>query len=152
MKGLLTYILLMSFIGTNLIKVPKGTYQGGEPMNPSKTATANRHAQQSTAADELLVSAFRSLRGLFQRGTSSIGRKIFRSSDYQAHQHGWQITPRHGGLSRTYRDTRFDYLAACTRCNGRGHDPRSITCADCQGTGRVSLALGVISSQHREQS
>jgi DnaJ-class molecular chaperone len=121
-------------------------------MNPSKTATANRHAQQSTyAADELLVSAFRSLRGLFQHGTSTIGRKIFRSSDYQAHQHGWQITPRHEGLSRTYRDPRFDYLAACATCNGRGHNLHSITCPDCQGTGRVSLAPDVASGQHRDQ-
>jgi DnaJ-class molecular chaperone len=121
-------------------------------MNPSKTATASRHAQQSThAADELLVSAFRSLRGLFQRGTSTIGRKIFWPSDYQAHQHGWQITPRQGGLSRTYRDPRFDYLAACTTCNGRGHNPRGIACLDCQGTGRVSLTPASASGQHREQ-
>jgi hypothetical protein len=146
-------MLLISFIGTNLTKVLKGTYQGGGPMNPSKTATANRHVQQNTyAADRLLVSAFRNLRGLLQRGTSTIGRKIFRSSDYQARQHGWQVTPRHGGLSRTYRDPRFDYLAAYTTCNGRGHNPRSITCPDCQGTGRVSIAPDAISGRHREQS
>jgi hypothetical protein len=122
-------------------------------MNPGKTATANRHMQQSTnAVDELLISAFRSLWGLLQRGTSAIGQKIFRSSDCQAHQHGWQVIPRHGGLSRTYRDPRFNFLAACTTCNGRGRNPNGVTCSGCQGTGRVSLAPDVISMPRQGQS
>ena len=122
-------------------------------MNPSKTAAAGRPMLRSThTADEPQVSAFSSVWGLLQRGSSVIGRKVFRSSDYRAHQHGWQIIPGHGGLSRTYRDPRFDHLAACMTCHGRGRDPRDITCSDCQGTGRVSLAPDVISRQRREQS
>jgi hypothetical protein len=109
--------------------------------------------QRSTnTADKPLVSASESFWRLLQRGTSAIGRKIFRSSDRQAHQHGWQVIPRHGGLSRTYRDPRFDYLAACMTCNGRGQNPRGITCSDCQGTGRVSVASDVISMRHEGQS
>jgi hypothetical protein len=122
-------------------------------MDSSKTATANRNMHRSTyAADEPLVSAFKGLRGLLQRGTSAIGRKIFRSSDCQAHQRGWQIIPRHGGFSRTYRDPRFGYLAACMTCNGRGRNPHGINCTDCQGTGRVSIAPDVISKRRQGQS
>jgi hypothetical protein len=122
-------------------------------MNPSKTAAADHHMQQyQYAADTLLVIAFRALRGLLLRGIRAIGRKIFRSSDRRAHQHGWQIIPRHGGLSRTYRDPRFDYLAACTTCNGRGRNPHGTSCSDCQGTGRVSLAPDLISGRRRGQS
>lgn len=149
----MTFILLISFIGTKSTKILKGAYQGGDPMNSSETAAADRHMLRSGySADELLVSAFSSVWGLLQRGSSTIGKKIFRSSDCQAHQHGWQIIPGHGGLSRTYRDPRFDHLAACMTCNGRGRDPRDITCSDCQGTGRVFLALDVTSKQRRRQS
>jgi hypothetical protein len=122
-------------------------------MNPSKTATANRDMQRSTyAADDLLVSVLRGLWRLLQRVTSAIGRKIFRSSDCQAHQNGWQMIPRHGGLSRTYRDPRFDYLAACTTCNGRGRNPHGATCPDCQGIGRISFAPDIISERRQERS
>jgi hypothetical protein len=122
-------------------------------MNPGKTATAHGQMQWTAhPADQLLVSVFSRLWGLLKRGTSTTGRRIFLSSDNQARQHGWQVSSRHGGLSRTYRDPRFDYLSACTTCNGGGRNPRSITCSDCQGTGRVSLAPGVTSTQHRGQS
>lgn len=122
-------------------------------MNLGKTATANRHMQTSTLTpDELLVSAPRSLWGLLKRGTSALGRQIFRSSDHQARQYGWQVTPRRGGLSRTYRDPRFDYLIACRTCGGHGRNPHGVNCSDCQGTGRISLDSDVISKPRREQS
>ena len=109
-------------------------------MDPGKVATANHHMRQSPdSADDLLVIAFRTLRGLLWRGINAIGRKIFRADDRRAHQHGWQIIPRHGGLGRTYRDPRFDYLAACTTCNGHGRNAYDIACSECHGTGRVFL-------------
>jgi hypothetical protein len=45
---------------------------------------------------------------LLVRVLSAIGGTIFRAPDSRAREHGWQIIPRHGGLSRTYRDPRFD--------------------------------------------
>jgi hypothetical protein len=151
--GPLTYMPLMGFIGTKPTKVLKGTRQGGDLMDPNKATMANLHMQRSTSAvDKPLVSAFESLWRLVRCGTSAIGRRIFWSSDRQAHQHGWQVIPRYGGLSRTYRDPRFDYLATCMTCNGRGRNPRGSTCSDCQGTGRVSSAPDVIAKQRQEQS
>ena len=143
----------MSFIGTKRTRYPKGTYENGDAMDSSKTATASRNMHRSTyAADDLLTSAFNSLCELLQRGTSAMGGRIFRSSDRQAHQRGWQIIPRHGGFSRTYRDPRFDHLAACTTCVGQGRNPHGITCPDCQGTGRVVLATGIKSEPGQGQS
>jgi hypothetical protein len=119
-------------------------------VNSSQATTVNRHMRGGAyAADEPLLRAFKSLWRLLQRGTCMVGRGIFRSSDYQARQHGWQIVARHGGLSRTYRDPRFDDLAACTTCSGHGRNLGRVTCPDCRGSGRVSLAPGVISTQRR---
>ncbi len=53
---------------------------------------------------------------------------LFRDEDGLARAHGWQIQARHGGMSRDYRDPRFDYLirypdgegaAAGKHCQGR---------------------------------
>lgn len=86
----------------------------------------------------------KTLRDLLIRGLGAIGSKIFREDDRRAHDHGWQITPRHGGLSRSYRDPRFDYLTPCTSCNGQGCNPHGVTCSDCHGTGRISLAPAAV--------
>jgi hypothetical protein len=67
------------------------------------------------------------------------GDRLFRRDDQRANAYGWQITKRHGGLSRSYRDPRFDTLYACLRCGGSGrtsHEP----CTECEGTGRVTWA------------
>jgi hypothetical protein len=78
-------------------------------------------------------------RDLLLRMLSTIGSKIFRTDDCHAHDRGWQIIPRRGGLSRTYRDPRFDYLVSCPACDGRGHDRDRIACSDCHGSGRTVL-------------
>lgn len=90
-------------------------------------------------------------RDLLLRGLSAIGSKIFRADDCRAHDHGWQITPRHGGLSRSYRDPRFDYLVACTACNGHGSNPSGVTCSGCNGTGRIVLDPADVSRPGRGQ-
>ena len=36
---------------------------------------------------------------------------LFQGPDEQARQYGWTVEIRHGGLSRRYRDPRFDSLA-----------------------------------------
>jgi hypothetical protein len=78
-------------------------------------------------------------RDLLLRILSAIGSKIFRTDHCRAHDRGWQITPRHGGLSRTYRDPRFDYLTPCPACGGRGYKPERTTCSGCHGSGRFVL-------------
>jgi hypothetical protein len=40
--------------------------------------------------------------------------RLFRHQDALARQHGWTIESRHGGLSRRYRDPRFDSLTSET--------------------------------------
>ncbi len=89
--------------------------------------------------------------GLLLRWTRAIGSKIFRAGDRRARDQGWQVIPRHGGLSRRYRDPRFDNLAACTACNGRGCNPRGVTCPDCGGTGRIVLDRTAVSRPGRRQ-
>lgn len=81
----------------------------------------------------------KTLRDLLLRVLSAIGNKIFRADDHRARERSWQIVPRHGGLSRTYRDPRFDYLIPCPACNGRGYDPNRTSCSDCRGSGRLVL-------------
>lgn len=77
--------------------------------------------------------------GLLLRALSAIGSKIFQTDDSRAREQGWQIVPRRGGLSRTYRDPRFDCLMPCPGCNGRGLNPNRITCSVCDGSGRLVL-------------
>jgi hypothetical protein len=48
------------------------------------------------------------------------GTRLFARDDLFAIEHGWQITKRHGGLGRRYRDPRFDALRPCPECNGHG--------------------------------
>jgi hypothetical protein len=65
------------------------------------------------------------------------GNRLFASSDRAADEHRWQITRRHGGLSRRYRDPRFDMLVSCPCCHGTGGTCDSV-CQPCQGTGRLT--------------
>jgi hypothetical protein len=78
-------------------------------------------------------------RDLLLHVLSAIGSKIFRKGDWRARDRGWQIISRHGGLSRTYRDPRFDRLTRCPACSGRGYYPGRTTCAGCDGSGRLVL-------------
>jgi hypothetical protein len=66
-----------------------------------------------------------------------IGQRLFASADARAREHGWQITQRSGGLSRSYRDPRFDSLISCPLCKGTG-DVDEAPCERCGGTGRLT--------------
>jgi hypothetical protein len=88
---------------------------------------------------------------LLLRALSAIGNKIFRADDRRARDQGWQIIPRRGGLSRVYRDPRFDRLLPCTACNGRGCNPRGTTCCACHGVGRIVLDPAAVSRPGRGQ-
>jgi hypothetical protein len=82
----------------------------------------------------------KTLRDLLLRAFRAIGSKIFRTDDRRARQRGWQIIPHHGGLSRTYRDPRFDNLSLCPICRGGGDNLCRTTCPGCCGSD--SLVLG----------
>lgn len=84
----------------------------------------------------------KTLRDLLFRVLSAISGKIFQTDDCHARDHGWQVISRHGGLSRTYRDPRFNSLISCSACNGRGRTPDHTACSACQGTGRTVLGWG----------
>jgi len=86
---------------------------------------------------------------LFLLWLSAVGSRIFEADDRLARDRGWQITPRRGGLSRNYRDPRFDSLVACTACSGRGRNSRDATCPDCAGTGRIVLNPTAVSQPDR---
>ena len=93
----------------------------------------------------------KTLRDLLLRGLSAIGSKTFQADDCQARDRGWQISPRHSGLSRSYRDPRFDCLNPCTGCNGHGCNPGGVTCPDCNGAGRIVLDPADVSRPGRGQ-
>jgi hypothetical protein len=75
-----------------------------------------------------------------RRLIEAAGDRLFRTDDRTAIKNNWQITKRHGGLSRSYRDPRFDMLRACMRCDGSGGTRRE-PCGPCGGTGRVTLGV-----------
>lgn len=66
------------------------------------------------------------------------GKRLFRDADAYAAAQGWTVRVKCGGLAREYRDPRFDLLACCQFCGGSGAaDDRP--CADCAGTGRITI-------------
>lgn len=69
----------------------------------------------------------------------SAGDRLFHEDDTWARQHGWLIETRYGGLSRSYRDHRFDNLARCTECRGSGPDESDRPCRCCSASGRIML-------------
>jgi hypothetical protein len=69
---------------------------------------------------------------------SRFGSWLFQAEDARAGQHGWQVTVRHGGLARTYRDPRFDRFRRCPACEGAGTADGE-PCGRCAGAGRVTL-------------
>ena len=73
------------------------------------------------------------------RCAEAAGASLFREDDAMARKHGWHIEARSGGLSRVYRDPRFDRLASCPQCHGSGSREVGEPCPGCQGTGRVTL-------------
>jgi hypothetical protein len=75
-----------------------------------------------------------------ERQTRRAGAMLFARSDARALLNGWRITQRSGGLSRTYRDPRFDQFSRCYQCGGSGVSRHSAlrSCFICRGTGRLT--------------
>jgi len=64
------------------------------------------------------------------------GTRLFARDDVFAIEHGWQITKRHSGLGRRYRDPRFGTLRTCPECNGHSLAAGE-ACVTCRSTGRA---------------
>ena len=69
------------------------------------------------------------------------GERVFAATDATARRRDWQIVVTHAGLGRQYRDPRFDTLAACPSCGGRGARTPGDPCQACAGTGRITVAI-----------
>lgn len=70
---------------------------------------------------------------------TALTQRIFAAPDTAARQHGWQVSSTHGGFGRSYRDPRFDTLASCGDCLGRGIRSSGKPCHACRGTGRITV-------------
>src|SRR6202167_5796877 len=66
--------------------------------------------------------------------------QFFQADDARASQYGWQITTRHAGLTRTYRDPGFHRLRSCPACRGTGTGPDDRACDRCAGTARLTVS------------
>jgi hypothetical protein len=70
------------------------------------------------------------------RTIEALARALFARSDRNAGTRGWDVTVTgRWRTSRVYHDPRYDRLATCTGCAGRG-------CSRCAGTGRITAAGG----------
>jgi hypothetical protein len=75
------------------------------------------------------------LAGLLTRA----GDLVFAADDREALWRGWDIQRRQAGLSRRYRDPRFDSLIRCPHCRGIGTTAARSLCAHCSGSGRICV-------------
>jgi hypothetical protein len=98
----------------------------------------------STSPSTRVRGCSRALAALVQ----GIASRLFRDSDAHARRYGWQVKIGHGGLSRTYRDPRFDLLQTCLTCLGTGAIRQEQECGRCSGTGRITSA-GKLNSEAR---
>jgi len=78
--------------------------------------------------------------GRLARSIRAFSDRLFQAGDARASEYGWQITPRHGGLTRLYRDPRFDRFRSCPACRGTGTAPDDRACDRCAGTGRITVS------------
>lgn len=70
---------------------------------------------------------------------TTLTQRLFAASDTAARQHGWQVSSTHCGFGREYRDPRFDTLASCHDCHGRGVTALGYQCQRCGGIGRITV-------------
>ena len=132
----------------NLLNLgPPGPCQGGQRQPKAKTVGSavqrrpDLHTRRCTNMQDHTTNPVvrKTLCNLLIRSLNLVGGKVFQADDRRARDRGWQTNSRHGGLSRTYRDLRFDYLIPCPTCNGRGRDLGRLTCPACGGAGRIVM-------------
>lgn len=78
-----------------------------------------------------------------RRLTGALGARLFHEDDARALCRGWQIEIRHAGLTRTYRDPRFDRLLQCPDCRGASTDAFGSPCPRRSATGRIILTQDI---------
>jgi hypothetical protein len=76
---------------------------------------------------------------------------LFQAEDARARQHGWQTAVGRGGMTRTYRDPRFNHFRRCSACDGNGTYPGGESCNKCAGTGRFTLTEQSLTDRGRSQ-
>ena len=99
----------------------------------------SRYVLTSTKVAPSAAVLLRRCTGCLARHLRALGDRLFFEDDARALRHGWQIQTRHAGLSRTYRDPRFDQLVPCPDCRGQGTRD-GLYCHRCSATGRIHLA------------
>lgn len=130
-----------------------GPMRQHRPSAISPTPTCQDHrdvvdmSDRTTHSDHCKIYSFFLSR--LKSRLSAITQQVFAVPDTHARRHGWQVTVTRGGFGRRYRDPRFDYLAPCAACNGRGCNPHGTTCSACHGTGRIVLDPAAVSQPRR---
>ena len=66
-----------------------------------------------------------------------VGDLVFASKDQEAAWHAWDVERRYAGLSRIYRDPRFDALVSCPRCHSISTVADGTVCQQCSATDRL---------------
>jgi hypothetical protein len=90
---------------------------------------------RTTRTDHRKIHRF--LPGSLRACLAALGEHAFATADADARRRGLQVTPTQGGLGRRYRDPRFDTLALCPDCRGRGFTAPANPCRNCGGTDRI---------------
>ena len=102
---------------TSLSGAPAGAVPGGSIV---RHLDPSRAARRSPLARAVRPCAGRVLLSWLAAIPRRLGDRLFAMNDAEAYWRSWQITRTHGGLGRRYRDPRFDTLAECPKCQGRG--------------------------------
>ena len=96
--GNTTETIKVQAVGSPHLRGPAAPRPGRRPPDPI-----------GTVADAFRV-ACASLAGWLTGIPRRAGARLFARNDEEAGWHGWQPTEFHGGLTRSYRDTRFGVL------------------------------------------
>ena len=70
---------------------------------------------------------------------TALTQRLFAAADTTERQHDWQASSASWAFGRRYRDPRFDALASCGDCRGRGIVYAGNSCHKCGGTGRITV-------------
>ena len=113
------------------------------PAGPAPPAPPRASARTATRTEppglgRTLITAGRALLSWLVALPRRLADRLFVMNDAEAYWRSWQIIRTPGGLTRRYRDPRFDTLAECPQCRGAG-SAATLPCPPCAGTGRITL-------------
>jgi hypothetical protein len=125
--------------GYHPVSIPAAAATLGHPGTIRLIRLAHRGARAAFAGLLDVRSRPALLAGWLAGLLARAGDLMFAANDREARWRGWDIQPRHAGLSRSYRDPAFDTLIRCSQCRGIGITAASSPCAHCSGSGRIFL-------------